>query len=194
ACLSPDERERAARYRTPELTRRFIAGRTLLRRTLARYLDCAADSLGFTYNPYGRPSLASAPFDFNLSHSGSAALIAVARETVGVDIEHRAPDADLAGMARQVMSPIELRQFEALSSEDTRVAAFYDLWTAKEAVIKALGTGFSRDPSTLHIGWNEPLDLIDAGLRYHVRRVSFGDSVPAAIALAGKIVAIHHRL
>jgi 4'-phosphopantetheinyl transferase len=182
ASLSPDERARAAKLRTPELAHRFVAGRAFLRRTLAAYLGCAPEAVGFTYNPYGRPGLTDAPFDFNLSHSGATALLAVAQGTVGVDVEHPDPDAELVEIGRQVMSPAELAAFEALPAA-RREAAFYALWTAKEAVIKALGTGFSRDARTLHTGWAPPLSLSDAGRTFHVRAIPLPGGVPAAVAL-----------
>lgn len=182
ACLSEDERARAAKLRTPELAHRFVAGRAFLRRTLAAYLGFAPETLRFAYNPYGRPGLASAPFDFNLSHSGTMALLAVAQGMIGVDVEHPDPGADLVEIGRQVMSPAELAAFEALPASE-REPAFYALWTAKEAVIKAMGTGFSRDARTLHIGWTAPQSLSDGGRTYHVRAVPLPGGVPAAVAL-----------
>jgi 4'-phosphopantetheinyl transferase len=192
AGLSPDERDRAARYRTAELAQRFTAARLFLRRTLARYLGRPPESLCFTYTAYGRPGIEDAPFDFNLSHSEGDALLAVARETVGVDIERRRPDADLAGMARQVMSTEELRRFEALP-DSPRLTAFYDLWTVKEAAIKALGAGFSRDARTLHLGWDAPLSLTDAGRTYCIQRLDYAADVPASVALDGDIRKVSWR-
>ncbi len=189
ASLSEAERARAAKLRTPELAHRFVAGRAFLRRTLAAYLDCAPEAVRFAYNPYGRPGLAAAPFDFNLSHSGALALLAVAQGTVGVDVEHPDPDADLREIGRQVMSPAELAAFEALAASE-REPAFYALWTAKEAVIKALGTGFSRDARTLHIGWRAPLALIDGAQSFEVRPLSLPGGVPAAVALDRPIARI----
>jgi 4'-phosphopantetheinyl transferase len=189
ASLSLDERARAAKLRTPELAHRFVAGRAFLRRTLAAYLGCAPEAVGFAYNPYGRPGLDGAPFDFNLSHSGATALLGVAQGTVGVDVEHPDPEADLLEIGRQVMSPAELAAFEALSATG-RETAFYALWTAKEAVIKALGTGFSRDARTLHTGWEPPLVLSDNGRSFHVQAIPLPGGVPAAVALNRPIARI----
>ncbi len=190
ACLNDEERARAARFRTAELTHRFAAGRTRLRQVLARYLGCTPAKVKFSYNPFGRPELAHAPpgsnLDFNLSHTENHFLLAVARGRVGVDIELSTRETDLTGLARQVMSPDELRTFEALPDPE-RTAAFFALWTAKEAIIKVLGTGFSRDARTLQIGWTEPLSLTDAGRTYRVRRVDYAPGVPAAVALEGVV-------
>jgi 4'-phosphopantetheinyl transferase len=182
AALSADELARAAKLRTPELTHRFIAGRAFLRRALAAYLGCPPQAVRFTYNAFGRPGLDGPPFDFNLSHSGPLALLAVAQGRVGVDVEHRAPDADLLEIGRQVMSPQELAAFKALPALE-REGAFYALWTAKEAVIKALGTGFSRDARSLHTGWTPPLSLADGGRTYHVQALPLPGGPPAAVAL-----------
>jgi 4'-phosphopantetheinyl transferase len=191
AALSDDERARADRLRTPELAHRFVAGRAFLRRTLAAHLGCTPEAVRFSYNAFGRPGLDGAPFDFNLSHSGPLALLAVAIGTVGVDVEHPDPDADLLDIGRQVMSPQELAAFEALPALE-REGAFYALWTAKEAVIKALGTGFSRDARSLHTGWTTPLTpiltLADGGRTYHVQAIPLPGGAPAAVALDRPIV------
>jgi 4'-phosphopantetheinyl transferase len=55
--LSPDEQERAARYRVPHARQQFIVARGVLRTLLARYLDAPPETLAFQYSPYGKPTL-----------------------------------------------------------------------------------------------------------------------------------------
>ena len=186
ACLDADEAARAARFLHPAHGHRFAASRTVLKGALARYLGGAAAEVRFAYTDLGRPSVAGAAFDFNLSHTETDFVLAVALERIGVDIERRARQADLDGLARQVMTADEQARFAALPPERKR-AAFYDLWTAKEAVMKALGTGFSRDPRTLAVDWRERPVWQEGGLRLELRRFDAAPGLAGALAMAGKV-------
>ena len=151
--LSEDERRRAQRYAFLRDRVRFIAARSFLRRTLGRHRGVDPASLRFAYGLRGRPELEGAPaLQFNLSYSGDQALLAVSRDgPLGVDVEARRPLPDLEGLASQVMDPVELRAFHAHPEQD-RSAAFFALWTRKEAALKAMGVGFSIDPRSFHVG------------------------------------------
>ena len=142
--LSPDERERAARFVSPRDRGRYITGRGALRSVLGRYLREPPRSLRFRYSPHGKPSLADPlPLRFNLAHSSGLALIAVAwRREIGVDVEIiRAGVADEL-IARRFFSPREVEELIGLA-EEKRQAAFFACWTCKEAYLKARGEGLS---------------------------------------------------
>ena len=90
--LSPDERERAARLKVPDVAHRFRSGRALLRGLLGTYLALPPDSLRFRYNHHGKPALdgQNGPdgLCFNLSHSGDLLVVALGRgREIGVDVE-----------------------------------------------------------------------------------------------------------
>ena len=57
--LSEDEKLRANRFRFAKHKRRFIAARGILRQLLAGYLQSSPGKINFTYNPQGKPELAS---------------------------------------------------------------------------------------------------------------------------------------
>ena len=78
--LAPDELARADRLRVPRGRERFIAGRGALRDILGRYLGVPADRLSFLYGGRGKPALPGSGLEFNLTHSGGLALLAVARD------------------------------------------------------------------------------------------------------------------
>jgi 4'-phosphopantetheinyl transferase len=59
---------------------------------------------------------------------------------VGVDVELRRPRRRLELLARASLSPAEKEWFARLPAPD-RLAAFLDLWSAKEAYSKLLGRG-----------------------------------------------------
>jgi 4'-phosphopantetheinyl transferase len=161
--LSPDERARAERFHFPRDRRRFLAARGTVREILGAYLGRPPAALAFAYGPQGKPALDppdAAGLDFNLSHSAGVALVALARgRPVGVDVEAMRELTDLPGVAARVMTVAELAAFEALPA-GARAAAFFALWTRKEAYMKALGAGFSLPPESFAVaglaaaGWS----------------------------------------
>jgi 4'-phosphopantetheinyl transferase len=153
AAVAPVEQERASRFRRPEDRDRFLAAHGALRLVLANYV--AGDPIGLilSADERGKPFLAdrrsTIDVQFNLSHSGGLALIAVAAgRRVGVDIEQLRTLPDLDGMAARVCSAAERAALSALAGEQ-RESAFFAMWTRKEALAKATGEGIRaivRDP------------------------------------------------
>jgi 4'-phosphopantetheinyl transferase len=142
--LVPDERTRADRLRTPQLRRRFIVARVLLRRLLTTYAPAHASELRLGTGSHGKPCLAdAADLRFNVSHAEDTAMYAIASgREVGIDVEATRRDIDIAGVARQAFSPGERAVLAALAP-DARREAFFRIWTRKEAYVKARGEGLS---------------------------------------------------
>lgn len=150
--LSVPERERAAAFLLPLPRHQFIVARGALRTLLGRYLGTSPCALRFAVNAHGKPSLDPAcELRFNVSHAGDLALIAVASSfDVGVDVEvHRRID-DLASLAASILCPADLDQWRA-DAPRQGPAAFYRIWTCKEAVAKAIGCGLAMDFRSLRI-------------------------------------------
>ncbi|ABI77260.1 putative 4'-phosphopantetheinyl transferase [Hyphomonas neptunium ATCC 15444] len=140
--LSPDERQRAAAFATSELQRRWIAARAGMRGILGTVLNVRPNAPVFALGKHGRPYLTSpdCPYSFNLSHSNALAAFAVCDAVVGVDVEQiKALPEGVAGM---VFSPPEIAALEA-EPETRQAEKFFQFWAAKEAVLKALGTGLT---------------------------------------------------
>jgi 4'-phosphopantetheinyl transferase len=150
AVLDDDERTHAARFLRREDALRHAAARAALREALGKRLGMPASALRFERDGLGRPRLAKlgkvttdTEIDFNLSHSGRFALIAIATgRRVGIDIEACRPTFDWRALSESVFSPSE-RAYVASLPESLRRSAFYDVWTAKEAFLKALGIGLA---------------------------------------------------
>lgn len=169
AVLSDDERAKAARFLRHEDALRHAGTRVVLRQLLAERTGVKRDALRFEPDATGRPRVASTPSsssgepdawpDFNVSHSGQHALIAIAaRGRVGVDIEAARNDIDWQALTPTVFAPRDDAYVSALPVH-LRAHAFYDVWTAKEAMLKALGVGIGDGMtwfSVLGDGWREP--------------------------------------
>ena len=129
-----------------QLAYRAEQRRAPLRALLAAYLDIEPQRLSLVDDVYGRPALGAAhgpTLGFNWSHSGPHALIALGRHVApGIDVERQRPRPRALAIARRFFSLEEAAALAALPT-DQRSAAFLDLWTAKEAVLKALGRGLA---------------------------------------------------
>jgi len=151
AMLSPDEMVRADRFRFERDRDRFILTRSLLRTLLGRYLEQPPRSLVFEYGVCGKPALAPGigrgNLHFNLTHSENLALIAVTgvAET-GIDVERIGPVPLAEKVAKRFFSPTELAWLND-GEECLYAERFFQLWTRKEACLKAQGAGiFARPP------------------------------------------------
>ena len=166
ATLSPDETARANKFKFERHRNRFIAGRGALRGILAPYLNAQPAELGFDYSPNGKPSLAGrfaeSKIHFNLAHSDELALIAVTRiGIVGVDVEKVRPVKDMDHLVARFFSPRESDAFQKVA-EAEKPAAFFNLWTRKEALLKATGEGITRSLSLVEVSFlpGEPARLV----------------------------------
>jgi 4'-phosphopantetheinyl transferase len=147
--LSPEERQRAEKFRVNEPRRHFVFGRAMLRQLLGACLNVDPAALVFGYEPRGKPFLVQpcpqGDLRFNVSHSGRLVAIALTRgREVGVDIEFIHSLADWPLMAGRIFSPRELCELRALPASSQR-AAFFNGWTRKEAWLKATGEGLTDD-------------------------------------------------
>jgi 4'-phosphopantetheinyl transferase len=155
SALSSDEIERVARFRFELHRNRFITGRGWLRTVLARYLDRQPGELRFEYNENGKPSLhgSELAFHFNLAHCGDLAVLAITRAAeVGVDVERVRPLKDADDIADRFFSPTESDGLKALTAAE-KPAAFFNLWTRKEAWLKATGEGLSDSLNQVEVSF-----------------------------------------
>lgn len=145
-CLSTDERLRSERLRSPAHRDRCIRRRAILRTLLARYLGRGPSDIAFGYNEHGKPELSgntNGQLEFNVTHSEQLLLIAISNQRrLGIDVERPRPGLDLAKIAGELFSSSEIADLQATQVR-RRDETFLRLWTRKEAVLKALGTGMA---------------------------------------------------
>jgi 4'-phosphopantetheinyl transferase len=163
ALLDAYERGRLDRFRRPADRARYLGAHALTRLALAGTVGTPAATLVFDRachcgEQHGKPVLPGGP-GFSLTHAGDLVGVAVHPDgAVGLDVEQVRELTDLAAMADHVCSPQE-------SAPDA--PAFFTLWTRKEALLKAVGTGLATPMSTITLG--------PSGVRHWA-----GDDVPRA--------------
>jgi 4'-phosphopantetheinyl transferase len=165
-----------------------VIARAALRHLLGGYLDLEPARIEFALGANQKPVLsgphAASGLQFNVSHSGEMALIAIAKNCdVGVDIEQVRAVGHLEDIAKKFFHPTETEAIFAMPAQ-TRHPAFLRCWTAKEAVLKALGKGITGSLSDFEIsidrhwqGWIEC-----GGSRWWVQRLTFGEDYVGAVA------------
>lgn len=121
-------------------------GRQPLLALLSRYLSLPQQQIRLAEGEHGRPMLAlgfQTGLDFNWSHSGQHAVVAVARRlAVGVDVECLRPRPSALALAQRFFHRDEAATLCALP-EDRQSHEFLRLWTGKEAILKAMGRGIA---------------------------------------------------
>ncbi len=152
SCLTAAELSRAGRFRFHEDADHWIACRAQLRRILGDAINLPPDQVPLMISTNGKPEL-SPPFlqlHFNLSHCSKLAIIALSSDgPVGVDLEQRSRAEGLLGCEVSFCHPLEI---DSLPSEPAdRAGQLLQIWTCKEAVLKALGTGLSHPPAAVRI-------------------------------------------
>jgi 4'-phosphopantetheinyl transferase len=176
--LSSDETARASRFVFDRHRRRFIAGRSALRRILAAEAGRAPETLAFAYSPAGKPSLSGTgvpALHFNLSHSDQWALVAVTHVgALGVDLEKARPLPDVLRLAQTAFSAAELEELRGVPASHQQ-DAFFAGWTRKEAYIKARGD---------HLGTLADFDVSLAADGPRLVRVNGAPSEPDRWALS----------
>lgn len=192
ALLDATERARADRFVAAADRARFVFTRATLRQTLAPLLCRDPTEIAYDLGPFGKPSLAprllaGRTLHFNVSNTPTMALIAWSSAELGVDVEDLAPTraVDELGIARVVFTPHEQAALANLPHGPDRRAAFYTLWVRKEAVLKALGTGFSRPAEQIDLGLEPAATWIDPTTqeRLVLADLHLGAPYKAAVAL-----------
>ena len=143
--LSESRRARAERYRTERAAYLSAGAGDLLDFALQKR-GLAEREARYLFGENGKPYLAGGALNFNLSHSGTVAVLAVADGEVGVDVEKIAPVRQ--SLIERVCTERECAQLMRLSEEE-RTREFFRYWTAKESVMKYFGAGLSLPPKEL---------------------------------------------
>jgi 4'-phosphopantetheinyl transferase len=145
--LSASETQRAQALSEPQQRQRYQWVRGTLRLLLGQTLGCSPPEVSFCYGPKGKPGLDPQvhpqALQFNLSHARDWAIIALSNNPgIGVDLEYLRVLSKPEALARRFFAPSEVQALEQLPLAEQQLY-FFQLWTAKEAYLKAIGQGLS---------------------------------------------------
>jgi 4'-phosphopantetheinyl transferase len=150
-----------------------VAGKLLLLRLL-KELERQLSLSDLKYNDYHRPYFNAGP-DFNIAHSGNIAVCGVTDSgKIGIDIE-QIKEIDLADYT-DYFTPNE---WDKINQYPNKYDGFYDFWTRKEAVLKAIGTGFHTPLSSVDVSDE---NLIYDGIAYHIKPLAINQDYKCHVA------------
>lgn len=201
--LSHDELHRASRFHFDRDRERYVRSHVALRTILSEYAGDPGSHLAFEAGPFGKPALASVgsasrKLEFNLSHSGDWALIAVAAQSVGVDVERWDAAVECLELAEHYFSHAERLALRSLVTGEALTRGFFQAWSRKEAYLKATGMGISDglhhfdvslhpdEPAALLADRNDPA----ARDRWSMASVDVGAGYSAAVVVEGPMVTV----
>lgn len=136
--------------RPANLPERSELRRSLARELLARQLGLAQAAVEIGHEPAGRPLVLRPPgtgLHLSLATRSGVVAIALAHRPVGIDIEQVVP----AGEPPLAILHADEQRWLGRLPASARPEAFAKLWSAKEAYVKALGTGFTRAPESFAV-------------------------------------------
>jgi 4'-phosphopantetheinyl transferase len=153
--LNSPELQRGARLIDKIGRSRWQTSRGLLRWILGYYTGIPPREIEFCIaNAPGKPHAIGTDLEFNISHSGDRFACAIAKFSVGIDLErHR--EIPATQLVRRFCAPSEIKEFCQLAEDDRR-ECFFSLWTQKEAYLKALGTGLTLPLNAVELDLTSP--------------------------------------
>ncbi len=126
------------------------AGRFLLQ---ALYEEITGDPMPpITIAPGGKPYFSNSPWHFSISHTQNHVFVALASCPIGLDCEELdrvVPEK----LARRILSPGELAQYEAAPDKNRALLTF---WVLKEAAAKCTGRGIQYPENHTNFSLSDP--------------------------------------
>ena len=144
--LPPDTISKIKKFQKWQDAHACLFGRLLLREMLSSFsIDRDLSNLRYTY--YQKPYFENSDFNFNISHSGKYVVCAGTNQSkLGVDIEE-IKSINIQDFKEQ----FHIEEWAQIKDSGNNLAAFYEFWTMKEAIIKADGKGLSIPLKNLNL-------------------------------------------
>ncbi|MEO1962652.1 MAG: 4'-phosphopantetheinyl transferase superfamily protein [Cycloclasticus sp.] len=191
--LSEEEVKKVNRLRSSKLRAQALSMRVQLRQLLSLYLNLKPIDIRFQRAEFGKPAIINSALSFNVSHSADAALVAISlcRE-LGVDIEQWRELDNLEGLVQRNFSSDEKNQWLSISDEEKQ-QTFFNIWTCKEAFIKATGRGLGMGVKRCTFNLQSPYELrqcpeqYGAVVEWRCVPLEFDGSLSATLMVRAKV-------
>lgn len=160
----------------------FLLRRQLCRAIIARYSGQDAANIQIQKNTTGALEIhPSTGLHISLSHRGSLTAIALSKFPIGVDIEIHYSTTNIPW---NILHPFERTTIERADTQN-RMDVFYQIWTSKEACVKALTKGFSIPPDSFCILPNQTrITLAKKNIQLYYKKIEISPNKFAHIGVA----------
>ncbi len=141
----PDHlKEEVLKYRKWNDKQNCLIGKILLSLGYNQIEDRELDFNFLKRDKFGKPYLIDSNFEFNISHTKNTVVCAFSKDKIGIDIE-TVREIDL----QYFETVFSIQEMKTIKAED--INKFYEIWTKKEALAKAVGKGFGIDFLTIKV-------------------------------------------
>ena len=130
--------------------KRSLAGDILVRKYLNKLYGISEEKIEIKKGAHGKPYVLNLPAHFNVSHSGDYTVVAISDRPIGIDVEVITDFSAI--LAKKLFNEDELKYISGTSTTRKKALmqkSFFEIWTAKEAYLKYMGTGLSAGISSL---------------------------------------------
>jgi 4'-phosphopantetheinyl transferase len=149
--LTKEEIMRSQKMQNRQRKKTWLCSQIILRETLAAWIHIAAADIVFTRSSYGKPCIQDNPLDFNISRTKESFIFAInPYGKIGIDMEYLSGKENMDAIIEHAFSQNETQYCHC----SKKIKKILEIWTAKEAFLKALGQGLIDDLKSI--------DIIDA--------------------------------
>jgi phosphopantetheine--protein transferase-like protein len=185
--LSDSEKTRAERFRLYSDYNCYVSVHALLRIELSKLLGVKARSLKILLSDIGKPYMADSNITFNLSRTKNLFAFAIGKDNhfLGIDIEQLKPEIDYKSIAINYFSVDEQKVIFSLKNASDQNRTFFEIWTRKEALLKAIGIGINGNLNKVHVMDGENvLDIFGKQICNHSFKIDTVRKKEAIISIA----------
>lgn len=149
--MNNEKQKKVAAYKNIADKKRTIAGEVLARKMISSFCNVFPEDVFFELGLHGKPYVKNLDVEFNISHSDEMVVCAISDNSVGIDIEKVRPIS--VNILRRVCTDVDLKYIFGDTVtinnipdnfNDKQLCRFYEVWTAKEAYFKYIGTGIKN--------------------------------------------------
>lgn len=149
--MNNEKQKKVAAYKNIDDKKRTIAGEILARKMISSFCNVFPEDVFFELGLHGKPYVKNLDVEFNISHSDEMVVCAISDKPVGIDVEMIRPiDTNIL---RILCTDVDLEYIFGNGTitnnipcnfDDQQLCRFYEVWTAKEAYFKCVGTGIKN--------------------------------------------------
>jgi len=145
--LSDYEQSRADRFKHEADYCCYVTVHALLRIQLSKILGKKAKSISLGESEHGKPFIPGVDLPFSISRTRNlfAFVVGHGNQFLGVDIEQIKPEIDYTAISRNYFSDKEQELILSLKNPEDQKHTFFEIWTRKEALLKAIGIGINAE-------------------------------------------------
>ena len=161
-CVSEERKNKIKSFKFTEDSNRALIAALISRYAVIKETGLKNDELVFDKNDYGKPFLSNITNEntyFNLSHSGNYVVCLIDKNECGVDVEKQ--HERYIDIASSSFHEEDVKEINKCVNKEEKIKMFFKIWTIKEAYLKKLGVGLSKNMNSFYVRFNDNIQVID---------------------------------